>query len=96
MSETLDIANTLIDTSEKGNSLFTIENEGQTCISSGKLLPYVQAKVILLGKNCAMERNFGHILDHGRGNSNCAWSHLTRRNLRPLSIYHEGLSFDEL
>jgi hypothetical protein len=51
MSETLDIANTLIDTSERGNSLFTIENEGQTCISSGKLLPYVQAKVIFVVKN---------------------------------------------
>lgn len=50
MSETLDIANTLIDTSEKGNSLFTVENEGQTCISSGKLLPYVQAKVIFVVK----------------------------------------------
>ncbi|XP_059484665.1 uncharacterized protein LOC132202040 [Neocloeon triangulifer] len=43
-SETLDIANTLIDSSLE--KLIFVKYEGQLCISSGKLLPNVQAKII--------------------------------------------------
>ncbi|CAB3360092.1 Hypothetical predicted protein [Cloeon dipterum] len=43
-TETLDISNTLLDDSPE--KLVYVQHNGQLCLSSGKLLPYVEAKIV--------------------------------------------------
>lgn len=47
MTECLGIANSEIcrDEEEAKVPLVTMENDGELCVSSGKLVPYVEAKV---------------------------------------------------